>query len=65
MDGNLEISRALKSVTEHIKASSQRVSVIMSRNSINHCWRRLHNEELHNVYFSPNTIGVIKSRRME
>ena len=27
-------------------------------------WRRLHNEELHNVYFSPNIIRVIKSRRL-
>jgi hypothetical protein len=25
-------------------------------------WRRLHNEELHNLYTSPNTIRVIKSR---
>jgi hypothetical protein len=24
-------------------------------------WRRLHNEELHNLYFSPNFIKVIKS----
>jgi hypothetical protein len=24
-------------------------------------WRRLHNEELHNVYASPNVIRVIKS----
>jgi hypothetical protein len=24
-------------------------------------WRRLHNEELHNFYASPNFIGVIKS----
>jgi hypothetical protein len=27
-------------------------------------WRRLHNEELHNLYISPNIIRVIKSRRM-
>jgi hypothetical protein len=27
-------------------------------------WRRLHNEEIHNLYPSPNVISVIKSRRM-
>jgi hypothetical protein len=26
-------------------------------------WRRLHNEELHNLYASPNVIRVIKSSR--
>jgi hypothetical protein len=26
--------------------------------------RKLHNEELHNLYFSPNIIRVMKSRRM-
>jgi hypothetical protein len=28
-------------------------------------WRRLHNEELYAVYFSPNIIRVIKSRRLK
>jgi hypothetical protein len=27
-------------------------------------WRRLHNQELNDLYSSPNIIGVIKSRRM-
>jgi hypothetical protein len=27
-------------------------------------WRRLHNEELHNLYISQSIIRVIKSRRM-
>ena len=26
-------------------------------------WRRLHNEELHSLYRSPNIVRVIKSRR--
>jgi hypothetical protein len=26
-------------------------------------WRKMHNEELHNLYFSP-TVRMIKSRRM-
>jgi hypothetical protein len=28
-------------------------------------WRRLHNEELYALYSSPNSIGVIQSRRLE
>jgi hypothetical protein len=27
-------------------------------------WRKLHNEELHNLYPSPSIIRIIKSRRM-
>ena len=27
-------------------------------------WRKLHNEELNDLYCSPNTVGVIKSSRM-
>jgi hypothetical protein len=28
-------------------------------------WRKLHNDELHNVYSSPNIVTVIKSRRIK
>ena len=27
-------------------------------------WRRLHNEELHSLYRSPNMVRVIKGRRL-
>jgi hypothetical protein len=27
-------------------------------------WRKLHNDELHNLYSSPNIVRVIKLRRM-
>ena len=27
-------------------------------------WRRLHNEELHDLYSSPNIVRVIKCKRM-
>jgi hypothetical protein len=28
------------------------------------CWRKLHNEELHNLYSSPNVFRIIRWRRM-
>jgi hypothetical protein len=28
-------------------------------------WRKLHNEELHNLYSSPSIIRMIEARRME
>jgi hypothetical protein len=34
------------------------------RDEVTGDWRKLHNEELHNVYSSPNIIRMMKSRRM-
>jgi hypothetical protein len=34
------------------------------RDGVTDEWRRLHNEELNDLYSSPNVIRVIKSRRM-
>jgi hypothetical protein len=33
------------------------------RDEVTEEWRKLHNEELHDLYFSPNIERVIKSRR--
>jgi hypothetical protein len=35
------------------------------RDEVTGGWRKLHNEELHNLYSSPSIISMIKSRRMK
>jgi hypothetical protein len=34
------------------------------RDEVTGGWRKLHNEELHNLYFSSSIIRMIKPRRM-
>jgi hypothetical protein len=34
------------------------------RDEVTGDWRKLHNEELRDLYYSPSTITIIKSRRM-
>jgi hypothetical protein len=34
------------------------------RDQVTGWWRKLHNEELHDLYFSPSSIRIIKARRM-
>jgi hypothetical protein len=34
------------------------------RDGVTGGWRKLHNEELHNLYSSPSIIGIIKTRRL-
>jgi hypothetical protein len=35
------------------------------RDEVTRGWRKLHYEELHNLYSSPSIIKIIKSRRMK
>jgi hypothetical protein len=37
---------------------------VLKREEVTGGWRKLHNEELHNLHSSPNIIRMIKSRRM-
>jgi hypothetical protein len=34
------------------------------RDEVTGGWRKLHNEELHNLYSSPDIVRMIRSRRM-
>jgi hypothetical protein len=34
------------------------------RDGVTGGWRKLHNEQLHNLYSSPSIIGIIKTRRL-
>jgi hypothetical protein len=36
----------------------------LKRDEVMGVWRKLHNEELHNLYSSPNIIRMFKLRRM-
>ena len=40
------------------------VNIGPKRDEVTGEWRRLHNEELNDLYCSPNIVRVIKSRRM-
>jgi hypothetical protein len=35
-----------------------------TRDEVKREWKKLYNEELNDLYYSPNTFGVIKSRRV-
>jgi hypothetical protein len=43
---------------------SKNVSIVTKCFKVPRTWRKLNNDELHNLYSSPNIVRVIKSRRM-
>jgi hypothetical protein len=40
------------------------ISVLFKRDEVTGEWRKLHNEELHDLYSSPSISRIIKLRRM-
>jgi hypothetical protein len=51
-------------VREEHKMKALRRIFGLKRDRLTGGWRKLHNEELHNLYSTPSIIRIIKSRRM-
>jgi hypothetical protein len=50
---------------EHrLRVFENRVLIFGPKREEDRLWRKLHNDELHSLYSSPNIVRVIKSRRM-
>jgi hypothetical protein len=60
-----EISSLTLGEEHRLRVSENRVLRIFGRKMYEDgSWRKLHNNELHNLYSSPSVISMIKSRRM-
>jgi hypothetical protein len=66
----LQLLIVLKGINNEFNVTEELTGLIAitlfrtKRDHVTGDWRKLHNEELHNMYSSPNIIRMIKSRRM-
>jgi hypothetical protein len=63
-----QASQDLYEFETHIIREEHRLGVLRrifgpKRDEVTGCWRKLHNEELRNLYSSLSVIGIVKSRR--
>ena len=59
-------SLTLREEEGRVRVFENRISrrIFEPKRDVNEEWRRLHNEELHSLYCSPNIVRAIKSRRL-
>jgi hypothetical protein len=51
-------------LVSHFEGGESVEEDIWTYKEVDGSWRKLHNDELHNLYSSPNIVRTIKSRRM-
>jgi hypothetical protein len=69
MNGQLHAPAALSPskvalLTSRLGDSTTSFEPVDNRDEVTGKWRKLHNEEVHDLYSSPSIIRIIKSRRM-
>jgi hypothetical protein len=64
LKGQVKLKRNFVLFCMHIALCMLRRTFARKRDRVTGGWRKLHNEELHNLYSSPSIIRIRKSRRM-
>ena len=59
----MEVKKKTRNIEEHSICLLRRIYG-PRRDELTGQWRKLHNEELNDLYCSPNIVRAIKSRRM-
>jgi hypothetical protein len=58
-------NKELRRISERVFENRVLRRIFGPKREENGLWRKMHNDELHNLFSSPNIVRVIKSRRMK
>jgi hypothetical protein len=61
----LKLLKSIPLLLSTISTIPELFTLLLHSNEVTGQWRKLHNEELHDLYSSPSTIRIMKSRRMK